>query len=140
MHLFIRGPQYSYLWLGKAPILDLLSLTACLAGIYYYAVRWQATRSKLLGVMFVIGFILVGIGGPVSLSILVPILYISIAMGIGFILKQWLQVFPINPLARGVGIGIVVFVVSISSIYNLRAYFIAWPHNTATQLTFRIHP
>jgi hypothetical protein len=136
VHLFIRGPQYPTLWLARSPILDIFTLAGCLIGIYFYAAHWRAARSRLLGLFSVIGVVLVGLGGPVGLSLLVPLLYVGVATGIAYLLHEWLQVFPNNPLARGLGLSLVIVVVGLSCVYNLRAYFIAWPHNQATSAIF----
>ena len=44
VHIFVRGPQYPYLWLGKAPILDLFSSTLSTLTptelVYYLPVSW----------------------------------------------------------------------------------------------------
>ncbi len=137
VHLFVRGPQYPELWLGKAPILDVFVLIACVLGIYFYATHRQSPRSRYLAVLAFLGFLLVGLGGPVGLSLLVPLLYIAAATGIAYLLHDWLKTFPNNPLARSLGVGIVVFAVALSCLYNYRAYFIAWPHNAATKVTFQ---
>ena len=139
VHLFIRGPQYPELWLGKAPILDVFVLTACILGIYFYATHRKAARTRYLAVLAFIGFVLVGLGGPVELSLLVPLLYMAAATGIAYLLHDWLKIFPNNPLARGLGIGLIVFAVALSCLYNCRAYFIAWPHAPPTKIVFRYH-
>jgi len=136
VHLFIRGPQYPQVWLGRTPMLDLFTLAVCLLGIYFYVTHLSTTRSRVLISWFVVGAVLVGLGGPVSLSLMVPLVYIAVATGIAYLLHRWLHVFPLNPLARGFGIGLIVVAVAVSSVYNLRAYFIAWPHNPTTQATF----
>ncbi len=137
VHLFIRGPEYPNLWLGRAPILDVFTLAACVIGIYFYATRWRAGRTRLLVAFAIIGAALVGLGGPVPLSLLVPLLYVAAAAGVAYLLREWLQTFPSNPLARGLGLGLVTIAVVLSCIYNLRAYFVAWPHNQATHTIFR---
>lgn len=139
VHLFIRGPQYPDIWLGRAPVLDVFTLVACLVGIYFYATHSQAARSRLLGLFALVGFVLVGLGGPVGLSLLVPLLYIGAAAGIAYLLREWLNVFPNNPLARSLGLGLIILVVSLSCLYNLRAYFVAWPHDPATPTVFQYH-
>jgi hypothetical protein len=63
----------------------------------------------------------------------------AIATGLAYLLRDWLKTFPNNPVARGVGIGLVVAAVGLSCIYNYRAYFIAWPHNTVTRTVFIYH-
>jgi len=137
VHIFIRGPQYPELWLARAPVMDVFTLTMCLVGIYFYAQHPKAARSRSLLSMFIVGTLLVALGGAVSFSVLIPLDYIVVATGLAYILHEWLKVFPINPLARGLGIGLIVLAVALSCLYNLRAYFIAWPHNLTTKATFR---
>jgi hypothetical protein len=137
VHLFIRGPQYPAVWLARTPLLDIFTLVACLIGLYFYATHWRAARSRLLGSYVVVGIILVALNGPVGLSLLVPFLYILAATGVAYLVHEWLQVFPINPLGRAVGLSLIALVIALSCLYNLRAYFVAWPHNTTTQITFR---
>lgn len=136
VHMFVRGPQYPELWLAKVPILDVFTLVACLAGLYFYIINRKAQRSRLLLSYFIIGVLLVGLHGPVSLALMVPLLYIVAGTGIAYLLYEWLQVFPLNPLARGVGIGLMTLAVCLSCVYNLRAYFVAWPHNQITVSVF----
>ncbi|HEY5442732.1 MAG TPA: hypothetical protein VIJ68_04295, partial [Candidatus Saccharimonadales bacterium] len=93
VHLFIRGPGYSNLWLGRGPVLDIFCLAACVLGIYFYALHFRAGRSRMLGAWFLIGIILIGIGGPVSLSLLVPVLYLGVAAGIAYLLHDWMHTF-----------------------------------------------
>jgi hypothetical protein len=138
--LFIRGPENPVLWLGRTPVLDIFTLTACLVGIYFYVSHWRAVRSRVLGSFFLIGALLVSLHGPVSLSIVVPLLFVAAATGIAYLLHEWLQVFPLNPLARGVGIALISLAVVVSCFYNVRSYFIAWPHSTITHSLFRYTP
>jgi 4-amino-4-deoxy-L-arabinose transferase-like glycosyltransferase len=140
VNLFVRGPVHPGLWLGRAPILDIFTLVLYLAGLYFYVRHWQASRSRLLAILFLVGAVLVALGGPVSLSLLVPLLYIVAATGITYLLQEWLKVFPLNPLARGLGLGLIAVAVILACTYNLRAYFVAWPHNETTQATFRYRP
>jgi 4-amino-4-deoxy-L-arabinose transferase-like glycosyltransferase len=136
VHLFVHGPMNPELWLGKAPLLDIFSLVCCVLGIYFYATHLKASRSRSLFSIFGVSWILIALGGPVTLSLLVPLLYLFVACGIGYLLHDWLKVFPRNPLARAFGISLIAIAVAFSSFYNLRAYFIAWPHNRDTISTF----
>ncbi len=142
LHLFIHGPEYPHLWLGRLPLLDVFTLVLCVLGIYFYATHWKSGRSRYMAVLAVPGFVLVGLGGAVGLSLLVPLLYVAAATGLAYLLSQWLKTFPNNPLARGLGLGLIIFAVALSCTYNYRAYFIAWPHTQDTRATFqyRRHP
>ncbi len=139
VHLLIRGPEYPWLWLGKAPILDAFMLVMALLGIYFYARHWKSPRSQLLIILFVIGAILIGLGGPVSLSLLVPAMFALAAMGLTYMLHKWLRMFPSNPIARRIGVGLIGIAVLASCIYNLRAYFVAWAYAPITQIIFHYH-
>jgi len=139
VHLFIRGPESPALWLGRAPILDAFALAMSILGIYFYGTRWRSTRGRFLEVTFAIGVILVALHGPVSFSVLVPLMYAAAAMGIAYLIHEWLQVFPLNPLARSLGIGLVTLTVAISCLYNMRAYFVAWATSPVTLNIFRYH-
>lgn len=139
-HLFVYGPQYPELWLDRAPLLDVFTLVLCLLGIYFYARHFRASRSRLLGGLFIIGIALVGIGGPVSFALVVPLMYFAAATGLAYLLREWLRVFPNNPLGRSLGISLIIAAVSLSCIYNVRAYFVAWPHTAVTRATFHYHP
>lgn len=86
--------------------------------------------------MFLIGAILIALGGSLDLSIVMPIVYLWIAAGIAYLLQQWLVVFPRNPIARGIGYGLIIIAVSLSCAYNLRAYFVAYPHDPTNQSVF----
>jgi 4-amino-4-deoxy-L-arabinose transferase-like glycosyltransferase len=140
VHLFVRGPQYPEQWLGRLPILDVFTLAACLIGLYFYATNLKAGRSRLLIGLFILGLLTTGLHGAVSLSLAVPLLYIFVAAGLAYLLREWLQKFPFNPLARSIGVGVILIAVGLSCWYNLRSYYIAWPHNSVTKATFRERP
>jgi hypothetical protein len=140
VHLFVRGPQYPDQWLGRLPILDVFTLATCLIGIYFYATKLRAARSRALVGLLIISVLLVGLHGVVSLSLVVPLLYIFVAAGLAYLLREWLQKFPFNPLARAIGVSFILVAVGLSCVYNLRSYFIAWPHNTVTKAVFRQQP
>jgi hypothetical protein len=137
VHLFVRGPQYPDLWLARAPILDVFTLLCVAVGAYFYAGHRKASRSQTLGLLFIGGYILVALGGSVTLSALVPLAYVAAAAGLAYILQAWLRIFPNNPVARSLGIGLVGVAVILSCAYNLRAYFVAWPHNSTTKAVFQ---
>lgn len=135
-HLLIHGPIDATIWLSNAPLLDVFTLIMLVMGVYFYIKHWRVGRARILLSYLILGTIIISLGGPVSLSLLVPLLYICAATGIAYLIHEWLQVFPFNPFARIIGISLVVLVISMSCVYNLRSYFVAWPHNSLTQSTF----
>lgn len=139
VHLFIRGPQYPELWLGRMPILDIFMLALAVIGVYVYIRHLDSSRTRLLISYAAIGTVLIALSGPVSLSLLVPLVFVVLGMGVTYLLHEWLKVFPNNPLPRTLGIGLVLLAVLLSGTLNVRAYFVAWPHNTSSAAVFRQH-
>jgi hypothetical protein len=138
-HIFIRGPQLPTLWLGRTPILDIFGIITALTGLYFYITHIRATRTRLLIVSLIVGAVLIALGGSVSLSIIIPIIYIFIAAGVAYLLSKWLSVFPENPIARSLGYILISLAVAASVVYNLRDYFVAWPHNDASVSSFDVN-
>lgn len=139
-NLLVHGPRDATLWLSNAPLLDVFTLVMLVMGVYFYIKHWRVGRARILLSYLILGSIIISLGGPVGLSLLVPLLYICAATGVAYLIHDWLQIFPFNPLARIIGISLVVSVISLSCVYNLRSYFVAWPHNALTQSTFHYRP
>jgi hypothetical protein len=135
--LFIgaRSPADPSLWLGHQPVFDVFLATMLVIGVYFYATHTKADRTKLLLSITLLSIILTA-GGIVTRSLIVPLLYLLAGGGIAYTLYLWLRVFPRNPLARGFGITLLAFTLGLSCLYNLRQYFIAWPHNPETKKVF----
>jgi 4-amino-4-deoxy-L-arabinose transferase-like glycosyltransferase len=136
VHLLIRGPLYPNLWLGKAPVLDFFAVIMLLIGVYTYAQHRKNSRTQLLGSLTLLSIFLIGLNGAVSFSLIIPLAYLFIAMGLSYIVHSWRKVFPKNPVAKWVSLVLVILAITLSCAYNLRAYFIAWPHNSTTYTTF----
>lgn len=132
-----HGPHEPARWLDTLPLLDAFAIAMLLAGIIFYARHWRAARTHVLLAYLVAGLALTALGGPVSLSIAVPILYLVIVAGIAYALYFWLQRFPRNGLARAAGIALVTVVLLLSCTYNLEQYFVAWPHSPETAAAYR---
>ncbi len=135
-YLLVRGPHDAVRWLGRLPLLDAFSSVMLLLGIYNLRFTWRLVRSQLLFAGAIYFGLLVSLGGPMTITILIPIVYVLIAAGITFLLQQWYGVFPRNPIARGIASTLVVFVVLLTSAYHLTHYFVAWPGAPETKAHF----
>lgn len=134
-----RGTAPEARWLNHLPILDAFMICAFIVGVYFYAKHLGAARTRLLLGYGLLGLALFALNGGVGLTIIVPLLYLVAAAGIAYLLHLWLSVFPRNPLARGVGIGLLAIAIMVSCAYNLRQYFVAWPHHPETWTAFHDH-
>jgi hypothetical protein len=131
-----RGPQQPQLWLDRLPVLDVFSALMGILGLIFYGKHLTAPRTRLLASLYVIGAIFFALGGSVSFSILIPIVYLIITAGVGYLLHEWLRVFPRNPLARSIGFGLLGLAIAMACFYNVRSYYTAWPHSPTTGPTF----
>jgi len=119
---------------GHAPLLSAVEVVLGLLGAYY-VLRMAKRRVFLFGYL-ALGLVLVSLGGDVTIACLVPILYLCVAIGMDHLLNEWMTVFPRNPIARMTGVGIVSLMLIFSVLYQVRAYYVAWPHAPATQKLF----
>lgn len=132
----IRSTGNPLLGVGHAPLLNIIELVLALLGIYYYVLQERSVRTVFLLGSVVLSLVLLGLGGSVTYACLVPLLYLLVASGLNNLLGQWLRVFPRNPFARATGVGLVCVMLFFSMLYQVRSYFVAWPHDTATRQVF----
>lgn len=135
--LVVQSPSLSpEVWLGRLPVLDIFSVTMLALGAYVYLKHARLARTKLFAPILLVGWALVALGGSVSLTILLPFVYILIAVGVGFMLDRWFRIFPRNPIAQGLGVGLIGVAVLVVISFHVRHYFVAWPETPATKNAF----
>src|SRR5690606_4368994 len=82
-NLFVHGPADPVIWLGRLPVLDAFSIVMLILGSYLYIRHRRLTRSKMVVAAIAAGMLLIALGGPTTLSIVIPFIYVLIAAGIG---------------------------------------------------------
>jgi hypothetical protein len=138
LSIAIRSPFIPEIHLDHLPILDIFTATMFVFGLYYFIRRLPKLRSLII----VSSLVLLTLILPISpnyqynVAVLLPLIYICVATGIVKMLKLWYQYFPRNPLARNIGVCLLVAVIGFSCYYNLRAYFIAWPNSSDTKAVY----
>lgn len=136
--LFVHGPADPVVWLGRLPILDVFSMVMLIFGAYLYFRYKHLARSKMVAASLGLGLLLIALGGTVTISIIIPFVYLLVAAGIGFMLDRWQRVFPRNIIAQGVSVGLISLAVIVVAWYGLRHYFVAWANAPATKQAFSI--
>lgn len=137
LNFFVRFQDASPAsWLGQLAILDVFGIAMVFLGGYVCLKHWRLGRVRIIGVVTLSGLLLASLGGSVSVSVMVPFVYMIAAIGLGFLLERWYRVFPRNPIAQGLGIGLVSLAVIAASSYYLRHYFVAWPLNQQTRTVY----
>lgn len=140
IHLFWHGAANPETGLSDLPLIDWFGTIMFFLGLYAYFYKRRLDRTWFLAYVFIAGTVLVALGGPVNISVLLPFIYLMIAGGVALMMQQWLTVFPRNPVARWIGLSLITIAVLLSSFYNLRAYFIAWPSAPETKAVFHNGP
>ncbi|MGH7234344.1 MAG: hypothetical protein ACREF7_02765, partial [Candidatus Saccharimonadales bacterium] len=95
--------------------------------------RWRSVLVLLLS-----GWLLSGLGLFSALALL-PLIAITAGTGLAFLLKEWFEIFPRNPIARTTGLVIMFAVITLSAVYEIRSYFVAWPSDPATTAIYDQH-
>jgi hypothetical protein len=140
LQLFVHGSANPAFWLPGRPIIEIATLLFAIIGVSVCVARQYEYRSWLLLWLVAGSFIVDGMGSEVALSLIIPIIYLLCGIGLAYVLQLWLGVFPVNPFARVFGVACIVFIVGTVCVYNMREYFVAWPHHTATEQAFRQLP
>lgn len=137
--LLYRGPNDPLFWLNGSPLIDVLLLVLVVIGLFSYRIGPHPLRYRLiLGLLIVaLGFVI--LGGSTVLALLLPLLYLVAANGIAYLLQSWFMVFPRNPIARSVGLSVLVFILALSFTYQTQRYFAAWRNAPPTKQAILDH-
>ncbi|QQS19547.1 hypothetical protein IPL85_04700 [Candidatus Saccharibacteria bacterium] len=129
-------PEY---WLYGAPLLSAGEIILFIAGFILLFSRPRIRGNYLLFGMLAVSSVLIVLGGSAAMAMIIPLIYLTIAGGIYYLLDQWLRVFPKNPLARLAGMALLVVLVGSSTLYHIKAYYTAWPNAPETKAVYTIN-
>ena len=134
---FFWAPRNPLFRLGRQPTLDICTGTLFVFGCIQLIRQYKLDRFFLVIGIFIIATLLTAVSGEFENSmVLLPFIYLLVAIGMGYMFEQWKNVFPLNPLARWVALVVMSIAVLVSVNFQTRRYFIAWPHNSATKTVF----
>lgn len=132
--LFVKAPFNPAYRVGKLPLLDIFAGVMFILGCIVVVKQFRLERLYLLGGIFGIGTLFTAISGNYENSlVLVPFVYLLVTKGINYLLESWKAVFPLNPLARVLSVSVLTLAVIVSTNFQARRYFVAWPNNPATK-------
>jgi hypothetical protein len=134
--LFIRSSDDPEMWLGRLPLLSVMTSVMFVVGAYAYLQKRKLDRVVFMGIVLVFGGILASLSGPVNISLLMPFLFLVAVGGIAYMLQLWFDVFPYNPFARITGLLLLVAVVFLTAYSGLHHYFVAWPNTPETKQVY----
>ena len=114
------------------PLIDIFTCAMLLIGVSDCFTERKLDRTKMIFGLLIFSVLLVSLGGVAGYAILLPIIYILASIGLGRLLGNWYIVFPRNPVARNIGLGLIIGMITLVSYYHLTRYFIAWPNSPET--------
>lgn len=120
-------------WVRGTAIFDVFTLAMIVLGAYSLRYSHALMRGRLQAGLSLLFWLLIVTAGPVTFVALTPVLYLLAAGGIAFMLQQWFAVFPRNPIARSVAVGLVCLSVGLCSYFHMYRYFVAWPYTSQTK-------
>ena len=132
MDLFIHSYNLSHnISLGHLPLLSIALSVIVALGLYSYFTRLNNWRWRSVLILLGLAWLMSGFG-VISPLALLPLLFISAGTGLAFLLKEWYEVFPRNPIARSCGLIIMFAVIGLNTAYVARSYFVGWANNPLT--------
>jgi hypothetical protein len=136
--LFLQSKPLPELTLGKLPLLDIFSSAMLVLGIYYFISRWPNRRSVLIlcCLAFLPLILALDTHFQMYLALLIPFIYLTVIVGFIELINQWVAYFPRNPLAKNIGIALVVLSISMISFYHLQRFYVAWPNSPQTKSVY----
>ena len=134
--LFVKAPYHHIYILGQLPLLNFIQIALLCFGAY---AMWSAAKAKSLalaaGVLF--GIIVAGVNDNLSLlAFSLSGLLVFMVAGLRYLFIEWRSVFPLNPLAKAVAIGLMCGVVAAHLLFGLRYSLVAWPQAESTKKVY----
>lgn len=147
--LYLKGLPAAFLYrsdpnpvynLGMLPLLEALSGTLLLVGLYAYRTRLRLNRTVIYIVSVLLAMALAALNrNQIYLVFCLPFIYLLMAEGIGFLLGEWRAVFPRNPIARFFGTLLMTIAILAASWYHIQRYFLAYTNNPETKKVYSQH-
>lgn len=120
----------------RLPILNILQIVLSIFGLYALGSRTRKLTISLIALL-VLSIIAAGLNNDPHLLIIgLPAIAIFIAAGLRYLYIEWRRIFPLNPFARGLAIGLISLVVATHLMYAVRYSLIAWPNTSQTKETY----
>lgn len=138
---FYRSNMTGAYTLGRLPIFDAFSGTMLLLGVYAYRKKLRLERSIIYIFAFAISALLAALNSnQLYLIFCLPFMYLLIGEGLYFLLSEWRNVFPRNPIARFAGTLLMTIAVFGACSYHLNRYFLAWVNTPETRQIYSQPP
>lgn len=125
--------------LGHLPLLSVFSSVVIFFGIVYIISQYKRRRSYVLLVIISLTILIAGLQNNILVLLLcLPALFILFGGGLAYLFKEWFGIFPRNPFARALAVGLIVAALSVHVIYGIRYSLVAWPQAPETKQAYML--
>lgn len=126
-----RGDENYFYNLAGLPLLNTFMGIMFVLGIMIAIVRIKRTKYAVIISLFVFSLIPLILSfetSSLSLALSISAVSVFVLMGIGvnYLLAKWYSIFPINNLARNIGLSLVLVLMFLSMWQSYKQYFVAW--------------
>lgn len=129
--LFTQGDDSWRHNLSGAPLLNIFVALMLVLGILVALSRIKRPPYFLLLlclVVFMVPAMLLNQGVPDAwqLAGVIPVVMILAAIGTNYLLQRWYSTFPINGVARNLGLAMILLLLGLTALQGYKQYFVAW--------------
>lgn len=117
------------------PIMDFASLALIVFGLIRTIRERSTARSYMIWIWLLLAIPLLLVRPDLTAIITVP-LFILLAIGIETLLREWYGLFPKNPYARGVGLVLMVGLISVMTLSGIDRYTHGYKHTPEAAAVF----
>ena len=133
-----QAPDNAQFYLARLPFLDIFAAAMLPFGFYFVARKTRAISYVLLALVVLLGLASLNQGiMTAGVVLLFPMLAGLIGAGVHELIDSWRQTFPFNPLAKALGVSIIVFLIAFSLFYQVQKYFVAYVNHPQTQQIYK---
>ncbi len=122
-------------FIQNLPLLDIATITLALYGLLRALTTAKLGRSTPVLFVLIVSLLITVLTHTETLlyAYLLPIVYLLVARGLNQLMSEWYKRFPRNPSARLAGVTALVLLVGLTSLYNIRVFYVAWDRSPQTQ-------
>lgn len=122
--------------IDRLAIFNILQVVLALFGIYALGGRAKKLTYSLAGILL---FAVLAAGlnhNPYLLSLGLLAVAVFMSAGLRFLYIEWRRIFPLNPFAKALALGLILVVVATHLLFALRFNLVAWPHTEAIKSSY----
>jgi MFS family permease len=137
----IHGDDNYFHNLGGAPLLNVFVGIMLVAGILVSLTRWKKRPERALLVGTVVALIPALMSPQTApdasrLVLVLPLVLVLAAIGVGYMLEVWYATFPINSAARLTGQLAIILLLALTAYQGYTQYFVAWANSSDTHRAY----